>query len=104
MKLKLENAKMTKSQYQKVNVYNARNILEARDILTLVYIDEDTDKKYTIAELFENIYLENENLKREIKETKKQLDDLQTKFNETEKINIDLVEALRKETREKGIL
>lgn len=103
MKLKLDTTK-TKSQYQKVNVYNARNVSEPRDILTLVYVNEEDGKKYTIAELIENLYAENKKLKDEIKTMKQDFDNLKTKNNETEKLNIELIEALRKETREKGIL
>lgn len=103
MKLKLDTTK-SKSQYQKVNVYNARNVSEPRDILTLVYVDEEDGKKYTIAELIENLYAENKKLKNEIKTMKQDFDDFKTKNNETEKLNIELIEALRKETREKGVL
>lgn len=103
MKLKLDTTK-TKSQYQKVNVYNARNVSEPRDILTLVYVNEEDGKKYTIADLIENLYKENKELREDLEKTKKELNNFKGKTLEHEKTNVNLIEALRKETREKGIL
>jgi hypothetical protein len=103
MKLELENARI-KSNYQKVSVCNARNVLELRDVLTLKYVDKDTGKKFTIAELIETLFSEIENLKKENEQIRKEISDDRVKANNVEKLNLDIIEELKKETREKGIL
>ena len=103
MKLELENARI-KSNYQKVNVCNARNVFELRDILTLKYVDKDTKKIYTIAELFENLYLEIESLKNENKQIREEIKQNLEHANNVEKLNLDIIEELKNETRQKGIL
>lgn len=95
MKLILENAK--NPLYQKVLAYNSRNVPQNISVLDIVCVDEETKKKITIGQLFENLYKENQFLKEELKKTQKQIE-------QNYDTQIKLIEALRNETREKGVL
>lgn len=102
MKLDLENAK--NPLYQKVLAYNSRNVPENVSILDIVCVDLDTNKKFTVKQLFEGLYEENEKLKEEILKIKNKMREMEEKNKENNNVQIKLVEALRNETREKGVL
>lgn len=95
MKLILETAK--NPLYQKVLAYNSRNVPKNISVLNIVCVDEETNQKFTIGQLFENLYKENQELKEELKKAKEKID-------ENYNTQIELIEALRNETREKGVL
>lgn len=95
MKLILETAK--NPLYQKVLAYNSRNVPKNISVLDIVCVDEETNQKFTIGQLFENLYKENQELKEELERTKKQIE-------QNYDTQINLIEALKNETREKGVL
>lgn len=101
MKLELENAK--NPFYQKVLVYDSRGVPKPENILELVFLTEDK-RKLTLKQIFEELFSENKKLKEKINDLETKLNENTKQSQEDNKLQVELIEALRKETREKGIL
>ena len=101
MKLELENAK--NPFYQKVLVYDSRGVPKAQNILELVFLTEDKNK-LTLKQIFEELFNEINKLKKEVSALETKLNKNVEQSQQNNRLQVELVEALRKETREKGIL
>ena len=97
MKLMLNKNHFTNPNYQKIPTYNANNVLKPRDILEFELYDEDTKQVFTIKTLLESYEQRIEQLTMENKNLREDLD------NKTKRL-LEIINALKEEVREGGIL
>ena len=97
MKLVLDKNNFTNTLYQLVPMYNARNVVQPTNILDIEVVDDDTKVKYKLGQLLE--IKDNE-----IKKLQKDFDEFKEDTNN--KINrlLKIIEALKNETRERGVI
>jgi hypothetical protein len=84
-------------RYQKVMLLDIRNRQVEEDLTEVILQDTETKKLITLGELLEKLRVENETLKKEFETYKEQTD---KKIQTLAKA----INALKEETREKGII
>ena len=84
-------------RYQKVMLLDIRNRQVEEDLTEVILQDTETKKLITLGELLEKLRVENETLKKDFKTYKEQTD---KKIQTLAKA----INALKEETREKGII
>lgn len=97
MKLKLNTNNFTNPNYQHVSMYDAKNVVKPKNILDLKLIDEETNRNFTLGELIEEKDTEIKNLRKDLNELKEDL------TNKTNRL-LNIIEALKQETRDKGVI
>ena len=97
MKLKLNTNNFTNPNYQHVSMYDAKNVVKPKNILDLKLIDEETNRNFTLGELIEEKDTEIKKLRKDLNELKEDLN------NKTNRL-LDIIEALKQETRDKGVI
>ena len=97
MKLKLNTNNFTNPNYQHVSMYDAKNVVKPKNILDLKLIDEETNRNFTLGELIEEKDTEIKKLRKDLNELKEDL------TNKTNRL-LDIIEALKQETRDKGVI
>lgn len=93
MKLEVYRSRFAETKYQLVPIYNAKNTLEPKSVLDIKLIEVESKEIFTLGEYLEKKDKEIQDLKQEVEKTNKRVKDL-----------LEIVKALKIETREKGII
>ena len=97
MKLVLDKNNFTNTLYQLVPMYNARNVAQPTNILDIEVVDTETKVKYKLGQLLE---IKDE----EIKQLQKDFDEFKKDTNNRINRLLEIIEALKNETRERGVI